>query len=66
MYEIEQLNKLDAVLRYVSRNPFFENQQNALLAIARAVKQHDVKFAVVDLTALSTALQVIAEGNNIS
>ncbi|CAB9504727.1 Mechanosensitive ion channel [Seminavis robusta] len=40
-------------------NEFFETRQNVLLAIAKAVKQYDVEFAVLDVTAVSAALQLL-------
>lgn len=40
-------------------DPFWENQQNVLLAINKAVKDYNMEFAVVDVTAVSRALRVM-------
>jgi hypothetical protein len=45
-------------------DPFWQNQQNVLIAISKAVKDFGVEFAVVDVTAVSRALRVMTGTEN--
>lgn len=43
---------------------FWNNKQNVLLAINKAVKDYGIEFAVVDVTAMSRALRMMSGAEN--
>ena len=46
-------------MQLYSSDGFHRNRQTALLVISKVIKEHDVEFAVVDVSAVTTAVKML-------